>query len=201
MEVLSCRGIVGRLIDDAQITAAKSATEPELTVLATDGERLVGADHATELAATVRQVISGRLDAEGDAWLMSATAQAKVLTIATDVPLDEAYAFPLSFVAGHEPAPGNVAVTRQVAADAILGYLRTTDYEHSELGQSYLALTKERRAQHVASLGAFRESSEIVTSPSMPNVDYYVGDWVGLHTEVTVNHTTGEVIGVLVELD
>ena len=201
IEVLKCRGVVGGMIDGAQIIAAKTATEPKLTALATDGVGLVGADRATELASTVRQVISGRLDAEGGAWLMSATARTKVLATATDVPLDEAYAFPLYFVDGHEPAPGNVAVTRQVATDAILSYLRTTDYEHSEFGRSYLALTKEFRARHVASLKAFRETSELMTFPSMPNVDYYVGDWIGTHTEVTVNHTTGEVIGVLVELD
>lgn len=201
IEVLTCRGIVGGMINDAQITAAKTATEPKLTALSTDGIGLVGADRAAELASTVRQVISGRLDAEGGAWLMSATARTKVLATATDVPLDEAYAFPLYFVDGHEPAPGDVAATRQVATDAILSYLRTTDYEHSEFGRSYLALTKEFRARHVASLKAFRETSELVTFPSMPNVEYYVGDWIGTHTEVTVDRTTGEVTHVLVELD
>jgi hypothetical protein len=149
----------------------------------------------------VGEVISGRLEAEGGAWLMSATARTKVLATATDVPLDEAYAFPLYFVDGHEPAPGDVAGTRQYAADAILSYLRTTDYEHSEFGRSYLELTKEFRARHVASLKAFREESELVTFPSMPNVEYYVGDWIGTHTEVTIDHTTGEVINVLVEID
>ncbi len=201
IEVLTCRRTVGGMIDAAQITAAKTAIEPLLTALTTDGNGLVGADRASELASTVRQVISGRLEAEAGAWLLSATARTKVLAAATDVPLDEAYAFPLSFVDGHEPAPGNVAGTRQHAADAILSYLRTTDYEHSEFGKSYLALTKELRAQHVASLKAFRESSELVTFPSVPNVDYYVGAWLGAHTEVTVDHTTGEVSGVLVELD
>lgn len=201
LQVLACRGALGTLVNDAAIAEAKAAFEPKLAALAIDGVGLVGADKAGELAATVREVINGRLAAEAGAWLLTPTARAKVLATATDVPLDEAYAFPLYFVDGHEPAPGDVAGTRQYATDAILSYLRTTDYEHSEFGRSYLALTKELRAQHVASLKAFRESSELVTFPSMPNVEYYVGDWIGTHTEVTVDHTTGEIIGVLVEID
>ncbi len=201
IDVLACRGALGAPINDAAITDAKAAFEPKLVALATDGVGLVGADKAVELAATVREVINGRLAAEGGAWLLTPAARTTVLATATDVPLDDAYAFPLSFVDGHEPAPGNVAATRQVATDALLSYLRTTDYEHSEFGRSYLALTKEFRAQHVASLKAFRETSGLTTFPSMPNVEYYVGDWIGTHTEVTVDHTTGEVIGVLVEID
>lgn len=201
IDVLACRGALGALINDATINDAKTAFEPKLVTLAADGVGLVGADKAVELAATVREVVNGRLAAEGGAWLLTAAARTKVLATATDVPLDEAYALPLYFVDGHEAAPGDVAATRQVAADALLSYLRTTDYEHSELGRSYLTLTKELRAQHVASLKAFRETSERVTFPSMPNVESFVGEWIGLHTEVTVDHTTGEVTGVLVEID
>lgn len=201
IEVLACRRVVGGPIDDAQIIAAKATLEPRLNAFATDAVGLAGADRAGELAATVREVIFGRLAREAGAWLLTATARAKVLATATEVPLDEAYAYPLSFVDGHEPAPGNVAGSRQYAADALLGYLRTADYEHSALGRSYLELTKVFRARHVASLRAFREAAELVTFPTMPTIDYYVGDWIGLHTEVTLDRTTGETAGVLVEVD
>lgn len=201
IEVRSCQGQLGVAIDAAALAQARTASDTKLVQLATDAVGLVGAARAADLTNTVRNVIAGRLDAEAGAWLLSATARTKVLATATEVPLDEAYAFPLYFVDGLEPAPGDVAATRQVAADAILGYLKTTDYEHSELGRSYLALTKELRAQHVASLKNFREHAELVTFPSMPNVEYYVGDWIGTHTEVTVDRTTGAPTGVLVELD
>lgn len=201
IEVRACARTVGGAIDAAQITAAKALLEPKLNALATDAIGLAGADRAGELAATVRSVIDGRLAHEAGAWLLSATARAKVLATATDVPVDEAYAYPLAFVDGHDPAPGDVAGSRQYAADALLGYLRTTDYEHSELGRSYLELTKVFRAQHVATLKAFREGAERVTFPAMPDIEYYVGDWIGLHTEVTLARSTGEATGVLVELD
>ncbi len=199
--VRSCQGQLGVVVDAAALAAARTTSDAKLTQLATDAVGLVGSARAADLTNTVRNVIAGRLEAETGVWLLSATARTTVLATATEVPLDEAYAFPLYFVDGLEPAPGNVAQTRQVAADAILGYLKTTDYEHSELGRSYLQLTKEYRAQHVASLKAFREQSELMTFPSMPNVDYYVGEWLGTHTEVTVDHTTGSPTGVLVELD
>lgn len=199
--VRSCQGQLGVVIDAATLAQAKAASDAKLTQLATDAVGLVGSARAPDLTNAARNVIAGRLDAEHGTWLLSATARTTVLAMATEVPLDDAYAFPLSFVDGLEPAPGDAAATRHVAADALLGYLRTTDYEHSELGRSYLALTKELRAQHVASLGAFRAESELVTFPSLPDVEYYVGRWLGLHTEVTVDRATGEVTGVLVELD
>lgn len=199
--VRSCQGQLGVVVDAASLASAKTGSDAKLAQLATDAVGLVGSARASDLASATRNVIAGRLDAETGVWLLSATARTAVLATATEVPLDDAYAFPLSFVDGLEPVPGNVAATRQVAADAILGYLKTTDYEHSEFGRSYLALTKEYRAQHVASLKAFREASELVTFPSMPNVEYYVGEWLGTHTEVTVDRTTGAPTGVLVELD
>lgn len=201
LNVRVCRGQVGVVVDAPAIAAAKAASDARLVTLATDATGLVGAARAPDLSTVVREVIAGRLAAEEGVWLLGATARTAVLARATEVPLDEAYAYPLAFIDGLEPAPGDVAATRQVVTDAILGYLRTQDYLHSALGRSYLELTKELRAQHVASLRAFRESSELVTFPSMPNVDYYVGDWIGIHTEVTVDHTTGEPTHVLVELD
>jgi hypothetical protein len=199
--VRSCQGQLGVVIDAAALAQAKTASDTALARLATDAVGLVGAARAAELTNAAKNVIAGRLEAEQGVWLLSATARAAVLANAAETPIDDAYAFPLSFVDGLPPAPGDAAQTRQVAADAVLGYLRTTDYEHSEFGRSYLALTKEYRAQHVASLKAFREESELMTFASMPNVEYYVGDWIGVHTEVTVDVTTGEPTGVLVELD
>jgi hypothetical protein len=201
IEVRVCQGTVGTVIDQAAIAAAQTAVEPALTALATDGVGLVGAERAPALAATTREVIAGRLAHESGAWLPSATARATVLNRATGVPIDDAYAFPLSFVDGFEPVPGDVAVTRQIAADAILGYVKAQDYASSALGRSYLELTKVFRAQHVASLKAFREEAEVVTFPNMPGTEFYVGAWIGLHTEVTVDRTTGEPTNVLVEID
>lgn len=199
--VRACHGQLGVVVDAPSIAAATAASDAQLATLAADAPGLVGADRAADLGLVVHEVIAGRLAAEQGVWLLSATARAQVLARATGLPLDEAYAYPFSFVDGHEAAPGNVAATRHVAADAVLSYLRTQDYVHSELGRSYFELTQVFRAQHVATLRAFRETSELVTFPSMPGVDYYVGDWIGLHTEVTIARATGEATHVLVEID
>jgi hypothetical protein len=201
IEVRACQGTVGVVIDQAAVEAAKTASEPKLATLATDAVGLVGSARAADLRTATREVIAGRLAQLAGAWLLSPAARTAVIARAADTPLDDAYAFPLAFVDGLEPAPGDAAKTRQVAADAILGYLKLQDYAHSEFDRSYLELTKEFRAQHVASLKSFREQAELVTFPSMPNIEYYVGDWLGAHTEVTVDKTTGEPTSVLVELD
>ncbi len=201
INVRVCQGQLGVVVDAPAIAVAKTASDAKLSALATDAVGLVGAARATALTAAAREVIAGRLAAEQGVWLLGTTARTAVLARATEVPLDDAYAYPLAFVDGLEPAPGDVAATRQVAADAVLGYLRTQDYLHSALGRSYLELTRELRTQHVGSLRAFRQTSALMTLPSMPNVDYYVGEWLGMHTEVNVDHTTGVPIHVLVELD
>ena len=201
IHVRSCHGQIGVVIDAATLAQAKAASDTKLTQLATAAVGLVGPGRAADLTNAARNVIAGRLDAEHGTWLLSATARATVLANATEVPLDDAYAFPLSFVDGLEPAPGDVAHTRHVATDALLAYLKTTDYENSEFGRSYLELTKVFRAQHVASLKAFREESEHTTPGSTPNLEYYIGRWIGTHTEIAVDRTTGEVTGVLVEID
>jgi hypothetical protein len=201
IEVRACQGIVGVVVDQGAVDAAKTASDAKLVTLGMDAIGLVGAARANDLQTATREVIAGRLANLAGAWLLTPSARTSVLARATDVPLDDAYAFPLAFVDGLEPAPGDQAQSRQVAADAILAYLRVQDYEHSEFGRSYLELTQEYRAVHVESLKNFREQSELITFASMPNIEYYVGDWLGAHTEVMIDKTTGEATSVLVELD
>jgi hypothetical protein len=125
-----------------------------------------------------------------------------VLDRAIDDSFDTAYARPLALVgAPHAPVPGDVAAARQVAADALLAYLATQDYLHSEFGRSYDALTKEFRTQHVQSLREFRETNTSESFPSIPNIDFYIGQWLGTHTEIQIDRTTGAAVNVLVELD
>ena len=85
-----------------------------------------------------------------------------------------------------------------VVADALLRYLLTTDYENSEFSRSYAELTRVFRAQHVASLRAFRET---VTPEVIGGTTYYIDRWLGAHTEISVDATTGAATLVYVELD
>lgn len=201
IKVRACAGQVGLFVDAAALTAARTTAETKLTTLATDATGLLGADRAPSLVSTVREVVSGRLAAEEGAWLLSAAARQLVLARAADVPFDDAYAYPLAFVDGLEPAPNDLALGRHVAADELLGYLRTQDFTSTEYGRSYLELTKMFRAQHVQSLREFRDEAEHVTFASQPEVEYYVGRWLGSHTEVTVERATGTPTHVLVEID
>ncbi|MBA3462035.1 MAG: hypothetical protein H0T46_18895 [Deltaproteobacteria bacterium] len=196
-----CQGQIGVTVDAAALASAKAASDAKLTALATDAVGLVGAGRAADLTNATREVIAGRLAFEQGAWLLSATARNAVLATATQVPLDDAYAYPLSFVDGIEPVPGDLAVTRNIATDAILGYLKRQDYVNSEFGRSYLELTKVFRAQHVASLKEFREASTRETFGAQPGKEFYIGRWIGTHTEVTIDSATGEATHVLVEID
>jgi len=75
------------------------------------------------------------------------------------------------------------------------------DFVHSEFDRSLVALAHEFRAQHVASIRAFRETISAEPYPGSTVWDVYIGDWLGAHTEVTIERASGAVISTLVELD
>lgn len=193
--VQACRGQLGVVIDQASIASTLAAVDARLVgSFSSDATALVG-DRSSLLLANLREHIGTRTSAALGLWLLSNAARAKVLDI--EPAFDAAYANPLAFVPPAPLAPGDVAKTRQVVADALLGYLQTTDYEHSEFGRSYLELTRVFRAQHVESLRAFRET---VTPETIGGTVYYIDRWLGAHTEISVD-ATGAVTLVYVELD
>ena len=194
--VQACRGQIGVVIDQAEIASTLAAVDARLAgTFSSDATALVG-DRASLLVANLRAHLATRVNDSLNLWLLSDTAKAKVLDI--EPAFDQAYANPLPFVPAAALAPGDVAKTRQVVTDALLGYLQTTDYEHSEFGRSYLELTREFRAQHLASLRTFRET---VTPEVIGGTIYYIDRWLGTYTEVSVDQTTGAATLVYVELD
>ncbi|MDQ3368396.1 MAG: hypothetical protein M3680_23470, partial [Myxococcota bacterium] len=193
--VQACRGQIGVVIDQAAIATTLAAVDARLAgSFATDATALVG-DRAATLRTNLRTQIASRAESSLGLWLLSNAAKLKVLD--TELAFDHAYANPLALVPAAPLAPGNVAKTRQVVADALLAYLQTTDYEHSEFGRSYLELTRVFRTQHVASLRTFRET---VTPETIGGTVYYIDRWIGTHTEITVD-ASGAATNVLVEID
>jgi len=194
--VQACRGQLGVIVDQAAIAATLAAVDTRLAgSFATDATALVGTARAMTLRTALRAQIDTRVNDSRNLWLLSETAKQAVLSV--EPSFDAAYANPLALVPASPLAPGNLAKTRQVVADALLAYLQTTDYAHSELDRSYLELTRVFRAQHLASLRAFRET---VTPETIGGTVYYIDRWLGLHTEISVD-ATGAATNVLVEID
>lgn len=194
--VQACRGEIGVIVDQAAITASLAAADARLAgAFATDATALVGTARAPALKTALHGAIEARLVATRNLWLLSPAARDTVLS--TEPDFDRAYANPLAFVAPAPLAPGNVAGTREVVADALLAYLQTTDFANTALERSYLQLTRELRAQHVASLRTFRET---VVPETIGGTTYYIDAWLGLHTEIAVG-ATGAATSVLVEID
>lgn len=194
--VQACRGEIGVIVDQAAIASTLAAADARLAgPFATDATALVGTARAPALRTALRAVIEARANAARNLWLLSATARDAVLS--TELDFDRAYANPLVFVPPSPRVPGDVAATRQVVADTLLDYLQTTDYVHSPFERSYPELTRVFRAQHVASLRAFRET---VLPETVEGIDMYIDAWLGAHTEIAVD-ANGVAFSVLVELD
>ncbi|MEO8705408.1 MAG: hypothetical protein ABI867_35530 [Kofleriaceae bacterium] len=204
LEVKQCNGRIGAVIDGAAADGAVASADARLATpgFVGDATALAGTDRVTAFTTALRGSLATEIQSTRGLWLVSQTARATVLASTIDGAFDAAYARPLALLgAPHAPVPDNVAAARQVAADALLAYLATQDYLHSEFGRSYDALTKELRSQHVQSLREFRETSTPESFPSIPNIDFYVGQWIGTHTEIQIDRTTGAAVNVLVEID
>lgn len=204
LEVSRCAGQVGAFIDGPAIDATLVTLDARLVDpagFASDATGLVGADRAVAFTAGVRQQIAAGLDGDRGLWLASTTARQTLLDRDVEGPLDAAYARPLSLVTPHTPVAGDLAATRQVCADALLAKLASTDFVATEFHRSLDELTKQFRARHVQNIREFRETIIPETFTSMPNTDFYIGQWLDPHVEVSVDRTTGMVTNVLVEID
>ncbi|HUS28045.1 MAG TPA: hypothetical protein VMZ53_06035 [Kofleriaceae bacterium] len=202
-EVNACAGQVGVFVDDVSFQATLHTADVRLSTAAAkaDAAALVGSDKANEWLFGAKETVEGELQQQFGRWYLSANARTQMLSAALERGLDHAYARPLDVVEAHAPVPGNAAAMRQVAADAVLAELDSMDFVHTEFARTLESLTHEFRTQHIASLKEFRESIDPEPYPGHPEWDVYVGQWLGLHTEITVVRTTGDVVQRLVEID
>lgn len=203
IEVNACRGQVGVTVDDVAFVAAldDGRARTATSAFRADAVALVGADRADQLQYGAEQMIEAKLQPEFGRWYLGATSRTAALTKAVDAGILAAYAHPMDLVEPHVPVPGNTAAARAVAADALLGYLAAQQFETTEFGRTYEELVAKFRAQHVASIRAFRQSIDLVPFPGMPNTDVLVGDWIGAYTEVSIDRTTGLPSRVYLEID
>ena len=75
------------------------------------------------------------------------------------------------------------------------------DFLHSEFSRSYDQLVAQFRAQHVAAIGAFRETIAIEPYPGMPGTDVMVGNWLDPYVEVSIDRASGVATRVYIEID
>ena len=203
VEVNACAGQVGVFVDDVAFQATLHDADVRLATPAAkaDAAALVGSDKANEWLFGAKETVEGELQQQFGRWYLSANARTQMLGAALERGLDHAYARPLDIVEPHAAVPGNAAAMRNVAADAVLAELDAMDFVHSEFARSLESLTHEYRAQHIADIKEFRESIVPEAYPGHPEWDVYIGRWLGLHTEITVVRTTGDVVQRLVEID
>lgn len=201
--VNACVGQVGVFVDDAAFTSALDAADMRLATAQSqaDASGLVGSDKANEWLFNAKQTVEVQLQQQFGRWYLSQTARTTALAAAVETGLDLAYARPLDLVEPHAPIVGNAAAMRHVAADAVLAELARMDFVHSEFARTLEDLTHQFRAQHVADIQRFRETVQPEPYPGQPTWDAYIDRWLGLHTEVAIERTTGVIKSVLVEID
>ena len=201
--VNQCAGQVGVFVDDVAFTAALATADTRLGTAAShaDAVGLVGSDKANEWLFNAKQTVETQLQLQFGRWYLSAAARTTALTAAVETGFDLSYARPLDLVEPHAPIVGNAAAMRQVVADAVLGEIARMDFLHSEFARTLEDLTHEFRAMHVADIKRFREQVQPEPYPGQPTWDVYVDRWLGLHTEVAIERTTGVIKTVLVEID
>lgn len=203
LDVLACQGQVGVRVDDVAFQAANTAAHARTgsADARADYAALAGTDRVEQLQGGLEQTIEAALEQQHGRWYLGAPARDAVMTKLVDGAIAAAYTHPFDLVEPHTAVPGNVASERQVAADALLAYLAQQDFAATEFRRSYEQLVTEYRAQHLASLKAFRETIVPEPYPGSTTNDVLIGDWLGTHTEITIDKATGEATNILVEID
>ena len=203
IEVNACAGQVGVFVTDEAFVATMAAADARLSAPAfrTDAVGLVGADRVDAFLDGARQTVESRLEDQFGRWYLSAATRDAALAGALDGGIDVAVARPMELVEPLSPIAGNVARTRQVAADGLLAHLTTIDFRQTEFSRSLEELARVFRARHVESIREFRET--IVPEPHWGNPawEVYVGRWLDAYVEVSVDKATGSVTTVYLEID
>jgi len=201
--VNACAGQVGVFVDDTAFVGVLHDADLRLVTpqWRADGIGLVGADRVEAFLDNAKQMVESNLEDLFGRWYLSATTRDAALSKALEDGLDTMTARPLDWLEPRTPAPGDVAATRQLVADAVLAHVGSMDLRVTEWGKPMEQLVHEFRAQHVQSIRNFRESVSPEPWPTHPEWDLYVGDWLGAYVEVTVLKSTGEVVNVLLEID
>ncbi len=202
VDVLVCVGTSQIVIDDVAIVEALRALDTRLAdpAYTADATGLVGATRAAGWLEGARLTAEDRLQALFGGVYPDLAARDAAIAAAVEAAIDFAYAYPLELVEPFAPIPGDAERARHVAADALLAHIAAQDWENTALWRPLTVLTREYRARHVESVRAFREVIEPVDGLA-PNSDAYVGDWIGLYSEVELDRTTQNPIRVLVEID
>lgn len=201
LDVLMCGGGAGVVFDDVAFQAASARADDAIEgSLAADADALAGADRADELAFAVKQEIEGGFEAMfGEQFTTREAMDAAADAVIADG-IDHGYARPLDFFEGpHPAAPGSLAGTRQVVADALLLHLAGMNLEETEFGRPLEELTRLFRARHVADLRAYRQEVEPVVNGQ--GDDVYIHNWLDPYVEITVAPASGEVTNILFEID
>lgn len=202
--VLQCVGQTGVVVDDVafQAALADANTRTSSAAFRSDATGLVGAGRVDAFAFGAVQTVEARLEGLFGQWYASAAARTAALTAAVDAGIVQAYARPLDLVETTTPVANDAAVTRHVAADALLVALGEYDFVNSEFARSYDQLIAEYPAQHVASIRELREAGEMEPYPGHPEWSVITGHWLsGPYIEVTILNATGAAVNVLVEVD
>jgi hypothetical protein len=184
-----------------QASAADGAARTATPAFLADATGLVGAARKDAFAFGAQQNVESRLEQLFGRWFLSQTARTSMLTRAVDGGILDAYARPLDLVEPTTPQPGNVAATREIAADALLFELTRFDFINSEFSRTYETLVAMFRANHVAAIRAFRETIAVEPHYALPDHDVLVGNWLDPLVEVSVDRATGEATGVFIEID
>ena len=191
-------------VDEQSFVAALAAADARTASPAflADAAGLVGTARTDAFAFNTKESVEARLQPLFGRWYPSIAARDAELAAIVDAAILAAYARPLELVDPIAPVAGNAAVTRQVAADALLAELATHDFVNTELARSYDELIASFRAQHVASIREIRETGVVEAYSGHPEWGVITGHWLsGPYIEVTILKATGAAVHVLIEID
>jgi hypothetical protein len=205
LPVLAC-GRVGSAstVTDVEITAALHALDTRLadTGFGIDATALVGGERQPAFLEAIKLTAEEKLQNQLGKVFPSALELNTALQGEVDTVINNAYARPLDLVEPLPPIVGDAGRARNVAADGLLLYMSTFDFEHSLFERSLVDVVLLNKVEHIKSLQFFREQAVAEQYPTInPDWDFYVGRWAGVYVELRVDRNTGAYADTLFEID
>ena len=190
-DLLPCTKEMGTALNRGQIDAALDRAP----LTREDAVALVGEARADQLVEAVRAELDEALGAREGAWYRDETAVAASLDAEAARVVGRAYALPLERVDAIPMTTNEGSTAGDIAADALLRYLPTYDFVHSEFEGTLVDIVSSQygRPEHVQIFGLVRRGVSNLEDDFYIEVDEGASGtsfgfhWLGAYIEISVS--------------
>ena len=199
LAVLACQGQVGVIVQDVAIQEWLQRVDALVSHedFPQDVEGLVGGSRMNAFLYAAKESLGEAIQSQYGRWYANVGAREVALAQTIRFCARSGLCTSARFGRIASAHPNSLERAQELAADALLAHLAGLDLRDSEWGRPLTELVRQFRARHVEGIRSLRESPPLSSTPNF----LFTGSWLGAYVEVTVSGRTGQVTGIVFEVD